>query len=512
VIPLITPATLEYIGNNTASVFAITFPTYEVETIEAVVTDAVGISTDLSLTTDYTLDSVGLPNTNASLTLVSDGQAWLSAGKLKTGYTLYIKFSTQSFQPARFRDLGRFSPEVFEKTLDRLTMNVKAIKDVADRALQLEIGSGGTGLIPPLAGNANKILVVNPGATAFVYGPTVNDIIDYKNDAEAAAVVADVSADAAALSAIAADASADAAALDAASALSNKNLAVTAKNDAQTAAAGAAVSQIAAAASAINAQVFANNADASADAAAASALDAATAEGFKDDAELAATASAASASASAASAVLSDASADASASSALDSQNAAVAADASATDAEDQADISLLYAIESENSAINSEIFSERLLWESTKKITFADSPYYVDPILDRDVILSVDDTAGQVLIYLPDIAVTDLGWECGVFKPANSPLPIVIYPDSPNTINGSAFINIMDAPFGATIYAGAPTNWIAKFFIASTSTIAGSSVPSGGIAGDLLIKQSNIDGDVLWEEDPSVVNALIFG
>lgn len=121
---------LPYVGNNTQSVFPITFPTFENDTIQAmVVLDSTGASTALSLTTDYTLASVGIPRTNASLTLVSAGQAWLNTGKLKTGYTLKIKFKADGYQPTPGRDWGAFTPELFVRTLDRFGMSVNALRD-----------------------------------------------------------------------------------------------------------------------------------------------------------------------------------------------------------------------------------------------------------------------------------------------------------------------------------------------------------------------------------------------
>jgi len=127
-IPLNTAASLSFIGNGTASVFSITFPTFEDGDIVANVTSSTGISTTLVLDVDFSLSNIGKPNTNASFTLINAAQVWLIAGKLKTGYTLTVEFSQNAYQPSKFRDLGRFAPEVFEKGLDRLTMNILALK------------------------------------------------------------------------------------------------------------------------------------------------------------------------------------------------------------------------------------------------------------------------------------------------------------------------------------------------------------------------------------------------
>ncbi len=122
-IPLNTPAILSFTGDGTEqTIFPITFPTFEESNIEAILISATGTETQLIKDVDYTLSSIGIPNTNAKLTLSSG---------LQEDYILKIKFSTNAFQPAKLRDLGRFAPEIIEKIVDRLTMNVLALREFA---------------------------------------------------------------------------------------------------------------------------------------------------------------------------------------------------------------------------------------------------------------------------------------------------------------------------------------------------------------------------------------------
>jgi hypothetical protein len=109
--------------------FPITFPTFEPEDVEVAVIDEDGIETSLTVGYDYVLSKVGIPNTYASLTLINDSQGFITGGELVSGYTLKIKFTTQASQPAKFRDLGRFAPEAFEKALDRVVMSSLAISN-----------------------------------------------------------------------------------------------------------------------------------------------------------------------------------------------------------------------------------------------------------------------------------------------------------------------------------------------------------------------------------------------
>lgn len=237
---------LEYPGNGSTNAFLAAFPTFEDEDILVeVVVDATGQRVALDLTTDYLLSNVNVPNTDATVTLVDDGQAWISGGNLATGYTLYVKFNSEVFQPSQFRSLGRYQPEALERCLDRLTLAALAIKYTADKALALPDADAGVDpTFPAISGNGGKILQAKDDETGFEFGPTAQSIYDARDDAEAAAAAALVSQSAAAASAVAADSSADDSAASAVAAAAS-----------ETAAAGSAA---AAAASETDAEFWAN--------------------------------------------------------------------------------------------------------------------------------------------------------------------------------------------------------------------------------------------------------------
>jgi hypothetical protein len=133
VIPLNTPAILSFTGDGTEQIiFPITFPTFESSNVQVEVVSPTGDKTDLVIDTHYTLSSIGIPNTNSKLNLVlSPSFPWTMPTGLTQDYILKIKFSTNAFQPAKLRDLGRFAPEIIEKVVDRLTMNVLALREFA---------------------------------------------------------------------------------------------------------------------------------------------------------------------------------------------------------------------------------------------------------------------------------------------------------------------------------------------------------------------------------------------
>jgi hypothetical protein len=135
-IPLNTPALVAYNGNDITVYYPITFPTFEAENVTAYVEDAQSVQYPLNLGVEFNVSSIGIPNTYAQFEFIDVGQVWQNiGGALKSGYSIIISFTTNASQPAKFRDLGRFAPEAFEKALDRLTMNVLALDNSVDTAL-----------------------------------------------------------------------------------------------------------------------------------------------------------------------------------------------------------------------------------------------------------------------------------------------------------------------------------------------------------------------------------------
>lgn len=173
IIPYVT-----YVGDNTDDEFAIPFPTYEVDDVVAIITDLDGVDHTLVLGTDYTLAGIGIPTyngsvqVNSSLTLVDDGQIWISGGNLAEDYVLLIRFSPVASQPYNIFNLGRTSVHIFMLALDRLAMMIKSIRYDVGKALTLageDSEDGVSGTFPPVAGNGGRIVIVAPTEDGFAY-------------------------------------------------------------------------------------------------------------------------------------------------------------------------------------------------------------------------------------------------------------------------------------------------------------------------------------------------------
>lgn len=243
-----TPAEISYTGNDTANTFAIPFPSWNATDIEVLVNRlSDGISLDLTHEVDFSLS-----DDRKSLTLIDSSQEWLdSGGNLATGYVIYIRFTDEAAQLSKFTDLGRTAPMQFEGSLDRIAMTVKSVRDVASRALSIGGGSGVDTNLPPLQGNADRILKVKSDESGFDYGPDVQEIFDARDDAVNAAQAAEGFKD----TAVQASSDAESARDDAEqSALDAQGFA----NDAQNSAIAAGISEGNAATSEQRAELWAN--------------------------------------------------------------------------------------------------------------------------------------------------------------------------------------------------------------------------------------------------------------
>ena len=150
-------------------------------------------------------------------------------GFLKSGFSAIIAYRTIASQPTNYVNTNNATPINMEKSLDRLTMSIKAAINLANSALRFAAGEAGNPVFPPLLGNEDRGVYVNSDASGFTYGPTVNQIqglvdaaaasaVDASNsatDSANSATASENSAIASDASAVASQASADAAALSA---------------------------------------------------------------------------------------------------------------------------------------------------------------------------------------------------------------------------------------------------------------------------------------------------------
>src|SRR6478609_910599 len=117
-------SSISYAGNGSSAVaYAIPFLFYKQEHIEAIVTDANGVETELDLTSDFTVTGEG----------DEDGGTLTTTAAWDNTHTIIIRRSAPVLQPFVFEEGQRLGMKTLEKALDWIVMHVqKAIRIASD--------------------------------------------------------------------------------------------------------------------------------------------------------------------------------------------------------------------------------------------------------------------------------------------------------------------------------------------------------------------------------------------
>lgn len=117
--------TIGYVGAGNANIYAFPYPVFQQSHLVISVASPAGVSSGLTLGDDYTVSGLspnGSPALPGSITLVDNGQPWLTAGNLTTGWALVITRIVPLLQSTSIRNQGDFFPETLEDAFDYLTM------------------------------------------------------------------------------------------------------------------------------------------------------------------------------------------------------------------------------------------------------------------------------------------------------------------------------------------------------------------------------------------------------
>jgi hypothetical protein len=141
-----------YAGNGVTTLFPFNFKVFTADDLEVVYTGADGVPVTLVLNSDYSvlLNPDQDANPGGSITYP------LFIGPtpiLPVGATLTAIGDLPYSQPTDITNTGRFLPQVFENALDRLTIQVQQLAEIAGRTLQAAVGTTVSLIFPaPSAG------------------------------------------------------------------------------------------------------------------------------------------------------------------------------------------------------------------------------------------------------------------------------------------------------------------------------------------------------------------------
>ena len=481
----------DYTGNDTTAIYNYSFRVFlESDLTVTVRNTTTDVETELSLTTDYTVQDVG-ELSGGTITLVDAGQDWISGtSNLDTGYKLTIRRIVGLTQNTDIRNQGDFFPEVHEDAFDRLTMIDQQQQDDLERAIKLPetIASSefDTTIPADFVGTQSLALVSNSAGDGFATGPSISAI----EGAQAAATAAAASAAAAATSETNAATSETNAGTSETNAATSETNAGTSETNAAASAAAASTSETNAATSETNAATSETNAATSASNAATSETNAAT--------------SASNAATSASNAATSEANAATSATNAATSETNAATSEANAAAS----------ATAAQDAAAASQ-------WKDVVYITNVDSPVSITDA-DSGKLYSVNTSGGNVVFNLPAISGLTLSapWSIGVKKTDTSANTVTINPNGTDVIDGNASATISQAETGLVVIPDAdpaPDEWTTLVFGEVPSVFEGKtfndeitmkeittpSAPSAGFqaifmdSADSKLKRIDSNGDV---------------
>ena len=125
-----------YIGNGAANVYPYGFRIFQNSDLLVTVRDTEGNETTLAIDDDYTVSGAGLVG-GGDVTLVDNGQAWLTSGFLTDDYTITIRRVRPLTQTTDLRNQGAYFPETVEDTFDKNVMLIQQLQDAIDRSMKL---------------------------------------------------------------------------------------------------------------------------------------------------------------------------------------------------------------------------------------------------------------------------------------------------------------------------------------------------------------------------------------
>lgn len=170
-----TSPTITYIGDGSADTFPFPYPVFSKGDITVSVLNTnvtPNVSIPLTIGTDYNvtgLNAAGTPPSTAGIvTLVNNSQAWLSAGKLATGYSLVLERIVAVAQLTSVRNQGTYYPETIEDALDYLTMICQQLTSIAAAGGGSGGGSSGTVIIPDLLNGHTYQVVAENGVIGLI--------------------------------------------------------------------------------------------------------------------------------------------------------------------------------------------------------------------------------------------------------------------------------------------------------------------------------------------------------
>ena len=175
--PMLAPASFsttaprnDYVGNGATATYTYSFRIFASSDLKVTKTDTSGVSTTLTLTTDYTVTGVNS---------TSGGTITLTAGNLPSNYLLTIRFQRSIQQATDLRNQGGYFASTHENKFDETTRYAQQLQDQADRSLKLpetEVGTATKTTLPTATSRASKFLGFDSSGNPIAAAGTSADL------------------------------------------------------------------------------------------------------------------------------------------------------------------------------------------------------------------------------------------------------------------------------------------------------------------------------------------------
>ena len=121
-------------GNGVTTSFPFTFKTFTKSDVKVIYTNVSEVEAILTLDSDYTVTLNPDQNANPG--------GSVSYSTLASGEKLTIIGNVEYTQETDIQNQGGFYPEIIEDALDKLTMQIQQVKEIADRSVAVPVSSG----------------------------------------------------------------------------------------------------------------------------------------------------------------------------------------------------------------------------------------------------------------------------------------------------------------------------------------------------------------------------------
>ena len=117
-----------YLGNGLSDTFSYAFGISDKSEIRVFETTDVGVETELTVDTDYTVNDVGNE---------AGGTVTRLAGPLPSNYQWYMRSDYPETQETSFESQGAFYPDIHERGFDKPTRLIQQLRDLLNRTLKV---------------------------------------------------------------------------------------------------------------------------------------------------------------------------------------------------------------------------------------------------------------------------------------------------------------------------------------------------------------------------------------